>query len=442
MTSINELFAARVLEFTRAEAILTALVVDIDNMKSSLGSKLTNRDDTLATALAGFRSGAVGQWLNATTLESAIEYDQARTAAIGRARSLERRAYAAAEAAQALAALLEATAPLITTDDLAWRIDCLAHKFYDGQYATDTAAEPDLTALWQSLTPSALVSPEAVENLRRLYDTRITSPYTGQNLPGLYPVVTDWREHHLSSGAWDGDTWAYAVDTLRSWDEAATLWHALADDRRRGDLTAAENVRLRTALADRVKEVADGNPGAPRELVEAVTEFDNAHMWLMMRIRAAETMADLNTVALALLDRGRNADGFLTLMRALGRRFDILTTTAPDADNDNEWAPANVLHNIVANWRTDIYNAAMACTTAAGGRDYDETARYTLLDCAIADARHTGKREHVANLLDRIARVAEAGADHILTSEHIERLNAAATQGDTTAIELNGGNHQ
>ncbi len=441
MTSINELFAGRVLEFTRAEAILTALVVDIDNMKSSLGSKLTNRDDTLATALAGFRSGAVGQWLNATTLESATEYDQARTAAIGRARSLERRATDAAAAAQALAALLENTAPLITPDDLAWRIESLARKFYDGQYATDTAAEPDLTALWQSLTPSALVSPEAVENLRRLYDTRITGPYTGQKLPGLYPVVTDWREHHLSSGAWDGDTWAYAVDTLRSWDEAATLWHALADDRR-GDLTAAENVRLRTALAARVKEVADGNPGAPRELVEAVTEFDNAHMWLIMRIRAAETMAELKTVALALLDRGRNADGALTLMRALARRFDILTTTAPDADDDNEWSPANVLHNTVTTWRTDVYNAAMACTTAAGGRDYDEGARYTLLDCALADARHTGQREHVATLLHTITRVENAGADHILTAEHIERLKAAAAQGDTTAIELNGGNHQ
>ena len=95
---------------------------------------------------------------------------------------------------------------------------------------------------------------------------------------------------------------------------------------------------------------------------------------------------------------------------------------------------------MVTAWRTDVYREAMASTTASGGRDYDEEARYILIDCALADARHTGNREHVANILDRVSRV--EGAEHVLTADHIEKLRASASQGDTTAIELNGGTSQ
>lgn len=442
MTSINDLFADRVLEFTRAEAILKALVVDIDNMQTSLTTTLAKRDETLAAQLAAFRASAVDQWLKGTgTGMDSNNYEHARNAAIGRARSLERRAYAAAEAAAALATLLENTEPLITPEDLIWRIDRLATQYYDGKYATAAAAEADLIGMWQALAPSPLVSPEAVEVLRRHYDNRITGPYTGANLPNLYQAVSAWRAHHLDNAEWNPGTWEYAVGTVRSWDEVATLWHGLGDGAKREPLTAAQNVRLRTTLAERVKEVADGNPGAPRELVEAVTEFDNAHMWLMMRLRGAETMADLKVVADVLTGRARDERGSLTLMRALGRRFDVLTTTATDADAEgDDWAPAAILKQMVTAWRTDVYREAMASTTASGGRDYDEEARYILIDCALADARHTGNREHVANILDRIARV--EGAEHILTADHIEKLRASASQGDTAAIELNGGTSQ
>lgn len=449
MTSINDLFSGRVLEFTRAEAILKALVVDIDNMQSSLGTALAKRDEKLADQLAAFRASAVDQWLKGTGAGmSTNNYEHARNAAIGRARSLERRAYAAAEAAAALATLLENTEPLITPDDLVARIDLVASHFYEGTYTSEAAAERDLIAMWQELTPSPLVSPEAVELLRRHYDTHITGPYTGRNLPDLYAAVSAWRSRHLTAPKWDAHTWEYAVATIRSWDEAATLWNDLGDGTKREPLTAAQNMRLRNAIAARVKAAA-----APKEqhtdpalfnLAALVTEFDTAHTWLMMRLRATETMADLSTVAEVVLGRARDVDGGLTLMRALSRRFDLLTGTAPDADADAEddgWAPVNILRAQVANWRDDLYREALSATTA-GGRDYDANGRYVLIDCALADARHTGHADHVDTLLDRITRIADAGADHILTPEHIAKLRAACANRDTTAIDINGGTSQ
>jgi hypothetical protein len=448
MTSINDLFAARVLEFTRAEAILAALVVDIDNMKSSLGTAIAKRDETLAAQLAAFRASAIDQWLKGTgTGMSTDNYEHARNATIGRARSLERRAYAAAEAAAALATLLEDTEPLITPEGLIWRIDHLATQYYGGKYATDAAAEADLIAMWQALTPTPLVSPEAVEVLRRHYDAKITGPYTGSNLPNLYAAVSAWRERHVAAVViWDPGTWEYAVGTVRSWDEARNLWHMLGDGGNREQLSPAQNIRLRTALADRVKESPTPkeqhtNPSL-FELAEAVTEFDNAHMWLMTRVRSAETMADLKVVADVITGRDRNVDGALTLMRALARKFDALTATATDADPEgDDWAPAAILAKMVNAWRTDVYREALACTTARGVTDYDEAGRYVLIDCALADARHTGNVDHVANLLNVVARVADAGADHILTADHIGKLRAAA-HADTAAIELNGGTSQ
>jgi hypothetical protein len=447
MTSINDLFGDRVLEFTRAEAILKALVVDIDNMQSSLGTTLAKRDETLAAQLAAFRASAIDQWLKGTGAGmDSNNYEHARNAAIGRARSLERRAHDAAVAAAALATLLEHTEPLITPEDLIWRIDRLSTQFYDAKYNTDADAEADLISMWQALTPSPLVSPEAVEVLRRHYDAKITGPYPGGNLPTLYPAVTAWRENHLSAGAWDAGTWEYAVATLRSWDEAMGMWGVLSDTRR-GDISPAQNMRLRTAIADRVKESPTpkekGTNPPLFELSEAVTEFDNAHMWLMTRIRSSETMADLKIVADIVTGRSRDIDGGIILMRAVARKYDALTTTATDADPEgDDWHPAAIVHQMVKAWRTDIAQAALECTTARGTTDYTEEQRYKLLDCALGDARHTGAATTTAALLGAIARVADAGAEHILTADHIARLRAAVSQGDTAAIELNGGTSQ
>jgi hypothetical protein len=448
MTSINDLFSGRVLEFTRAEAILAALVVDIDNMKTSLSTKLNDRGETLAAQLGQFRASAVDQWLKGTGTGMATDnYDHARAAAVGRARSLERRAYAAAEAAAALATLLEGVEPLITPEDLIWRIDQAATGFYDGKYHTDAAAEADLTAIWLALAPSALVSPDAVEVLRRHYDAKITGPYLGANLPTLYAAVTEWRDHHLGAATpeqpWDAGTWAYAVGTARSWNEVADLWRMLGDDAHRTRLSAAENLRLRTTIRDRVNTTPSDYAQAPSELAEAVTEFDNGHMWLMTRVRGAETMHDLGIVATAIGGRDRAIEGGLTLMRALARRFDALKTTAPDADPEgDEWAPAAVLATAVSHWRSEVYAEAVACTTGHTAGAYDEAGRYELLACALADARHTGNADHVAKLLTAIGRVENAGADHILTPDHIGRLKAAAAQGDTAALDINGGTNQ
>lgn len=443
---ITDLHAARVLAFTRAEAILKALVIDIDNLKSSLVTSLTNCDETLASQLAQFRNAATDEWLKGSNAGlGAAYYDHARHAAIGRARSLERRALAAAEAAQALAFVLENTEPLVTADDLATRIDDVAGQFYDGHYSNDAAAEGDLLALWHDLAASPVVTDAAVEQLRRRYDAKITGPYPGNGLPNLYATVTDWRENYLSSSVWDAPMWDYAVATLRSWDEALGLWAALGDQRR-GDIAAAQNVRLRTAIARRVEELAtpkarETNP-ALFELAEAVTEFNNAHMWMLTRVRSAETMHDLRIVSDALAARGHDAEHALIALRALARKYDALTTSAPDADpQGDEWHPAAILHTRVNLWRAKTYRNALECTDARGPADLTEEDRYRLLDCALADARHTGHTGNVNNLLDRIDRIAAAGAEHILTADHIEKLRAGFAQNDTAAININGGTH-
>lgn len=446
MTSndITDLHAARVLEFTRAEAVLKALVIDIDNLKSSLVTSLTNCDETLASQLAQFRNAATDEWLKGSNAGlGAAYYDHARHAAMGRARSLERRALAAAEAAQVLAMILENTEPLVTADDLATRINDLAGQFYDGQYSRDADAEGDLLALWHDLAASPIVPDAAVEQLRRHYDAKITGPYVGNGLPNLYAAVTEWRENYLSSSVWDAPMWEYAVATLRSWDEALGLWGALSDQRR-GDITAAQNVRLRTAITRRVKEHAtpaarDTNP-ALFELAEAVTEFDTTHMWMLTRVRSAETMHDLRIVSDALAARGHDADGALIAFRALARKYDDLATTAPDADPEgDDWHPAAILSTRVNLWRAKIYSNALECTTARGAADLTEQDRYRLLDCALADARHTGHTVNVNNLLDRIDRVAEAAAEHLLTADHIAKLRAGFAQDNTAAITINGG---
>lgn len=437
----TELFGHRILEFTRAEAILAALVIDVDNMQSSLTANLPNLDKTLASQLGAFRTAAVDQWMKGTDVDTS-RYEQGREAVIRRAHSLQRRALAAAEAAGALAMLIDGMAPLTTPEELAALIDGLAESFYDGEYENDAQAAGDLIAMWQSLTPSALVSPEDVEALRRRYDIKITGPYNGANLPGLYGMVTEWREEHLNTVAWDADTWAYAAATVRSWVQVHNLWEALGEGAQREPLTAAQNVRLRTTLADRVKSTPSDHPQPPRALVEAVTEFDNAHMWLMTRIRGAETMADLIIVANVLGGHDPRNRSSITLMRALARRFDVLATTAPDAEPKGDtWANASVLAQRVQAWRQELYTDALSCTTARGVTDYDADARYLLIDAALADARHTGQHANLGNLLACVDRVAAAGADHILTPEHIGKLRAACAQNDTAAIELNGGTH-
>lgn len=437
----TELFGHRILEFTRAEAILAALVIDVDNMQSSLTSHLPNLDKTLASQLGAFRAAAVDQWMKGTGVDN-TRYESGREAVIRRAHSLQRRALAAAEAAAAIAMLIDGMAPLTTPEELAARIDGLAAAFYDGEYASDADAAGDLIAVWHALTPSALVSPEHVDALRRYYDTQITGPYNGSKLPGLYAMVTEWRDEHLNTVAWDADTWEYAAATVRSWEQVRNLWEALGDGAQREPLTAAQNVRLRTTLADRVKSTPSDHAQPPRELVEAVTEFDNAHMWLMTRIRGAETMADLIIVANVLGGHDPRNRSSITLTRALARRFDVLATTAPDADSKGDtWANASVLAQRVQEWRQDLYTNAMGCTTARGVTDYDPESRYILIDCALADARHTGHHANLGNLLATVDRVATAGADHILTPEHIQKLRAACAQNDTAAIQLNGGTH-
>jgi hypothetical protein len=432
-TDAAALLADRVLAYTDATARLADLTIDVTNLHTSLTTPLTKRDENLSDQLDALRADAVAAWRKHTPGIDAGNYEHARAAACARARAIERRARAAAEDAARLADLLDTLTHYDTAADVHNAILDLADHFADGTLGTnDAAAEAPLMAMWQSLAPSPFITDAAAEALRRDYDTAITAPYTGANMPTLTATVTRWRETHLSRATWDAGTFTYAIATARTWDEVASLW-TLLGDKEYAKVTMPENIRARTAIVDRI---IDG-PDAPDELREAAGEFNRGRQWLLTRMRMAETMADLKIVTDLIAATYRGAEHDLTLMRCAARKFDLIaaTATAPDPDTTpNGWAPADILRATITQWRTETYDTALAATTAAGGRDLAEADRYTILDCALMDARHTGERGHVAALLDAIARL--EGHEHLLTTDHITKLRAAAGAGER--IDLNG----
>lgn len=449
---VPSVFGERVLAYTDARGILADLTVDIDNLHTSLTSPLTKRDENLPDQLEALLGDAVAQWRkgNGHATLDADNYEHARAAAIGRARALERRARAAAEHAARLADLLDTLEHYDTPEDIIWAIECTARKYENGHYSSDADAAVALTALWHRLTPSALVSADAVDILRRHYDAHLFGAITqSAHLGNLRGALDAWREGHLARSKWTADTFAYAINTARGWDELADLWQLLtipATDRDGNPnpephraTTGPENIRLHTAITDKVANVGDTHIEIPRALREAVTEFNTSPMALMTRIRMSETMHDLFAVSNVITGRSRDAEGTLNIMRAHNRKYDQLIATATDADAEgDDWAPAAQLRDRVQRWRREVWRAAGASNNADERGHYTPETRYELLYNALAEAVDAGETRVVTTLLTVAD---EAVAENLLTEEHHKRLHAlTANRGER--ITMNGDHDQ
>lgn len=449
---VASVFGERVLAYTEARGILADLTIDINNLHASLTSALAKRDENLPAQLDAMLADAVAQWRkgNGNGALDADNYEHARGAVIGRVRALERRARAAADRAAALAALLDTLEHYDTPEDIIWAIDHVAGQYENGHYTSDADVAADLTALWHRLTPSALVSADAVDLLRRHYDANLHGAVERSgHLGHLRSALDAWREGHLARAKWTAGTFAYAIATARDWDELADLWQLLMTPATDKDgnptpephraTTGPENIRLRTAIAAKVAEYGDTHVAIPHRLREAVIEFNTSTTALVARIRMAETMHDLLAVSDVITGRARDAEGALNIMRAHNCKYDQLTATAPDAEVEgDDWAPAATLRDRVQRWRAEVWRAANSSNNADQRGHYTPDTRYELLYNALAEAVDAGEVRLAADLL---AVADEAVAEQMLAEEHHNRLHAlAATRGER--ITVNGDHDQ
>lgn len=447
MLTADDLLAGRVLTFTRAGAYLADLTAATDTLTASLKSHLTEHDDNLDTVLDQLADGARDQWLGRGRM-ALDRYEWHRRAAAGRARSLERRARAAAEAAAALADLLEHAEHYDTPEDIIWVIDGIANRGPAG-YDTPADLRDALVDAWRRIGASKLIEHDAAEALRRHYDDRLHT----MAFADVRAEVDQWRTTYLARSVWNADTYMYAIATARDWDELADLWDTLGtieydeNGKPMGRLfNATEGVRARTAIAAKVTDAGDSNIDIPERLREAVRQFNESTTTLVMRMRAAATMADLLVVSDVITGLARDAEGTLNVVRVHNSKFEWLTAhNVSDADPEgDDWAPAAVLAKRVTAWRDQVYTEATSCVFGTNARSYTEAQRYTLMYTAIseaADLEDPFGRERVKALMAPVERVAEAEADHILTPEHIENLRIiAAPKGER--IDTNGATGQ
>lgn len=415
----SDVFAERVLDLTRAAAYGADLTGAVDLLANSTKNHLHDLDDNLVATLDLLQGRATDQWLKGRTM-SGYEYETRRSAAINRLGAIERRATDIAASAAGLAALLETCEHYDAPEDIAAAIDALR---YPDPIPSPDEHEVQLTMLWQRLTPSVLVQGDDLEALRRHFDAVLPHQQFGP----LHDAVTAWRQHHLGRARWDAATYEYAITTARDWDELADLWQLLGNPEQRV-LTGPENVRARTAIA---LKVADAGLEAPvtQALREAVNEFNGSVSALMVRLRMAETMADLRAVSEVLTGRARDADGTLRLMVTHNRKYDRLTATAPDAEDIDtiRYSDHERLRDRVHQWRSDIYVAARDCTTPSQRMHYTPEQRYELLYTALTSARDGGADHWTADLL----KVTESAlAEQLLAPDHAERLRTIVGPGE------------
>lgn len=420
-----DVFADRVLDLTRATVLGTELVGALDVLASSGKNHLHELDDNLTDTLSILQGRATEQWLKGRPM-SAYEYETRRGAVINRLGAIERRARDLVGAAAQLAALLEVCEHYDTPEDIADAID--AHRYPDPDTPTEEY-EAHLNLLWQRLTLSVLVDATALEGLRRHYDATIPHREFGP----LRDAVTAWRERHLARAIWNAGTYEYAIGTARDWDELADLWQLLGSPEQRV-LTGPENVRARTAIA---RKVADAGFEAPvtQALREAVNEFNESVSALMVRLRMAETMADLRIVSDVIAGRARDAEGTMRLMVTHNRKYDRLAEGAPDPEDMDTatYTDHERLRDRVHGWRKDIYIAARDCTIPSQRMHYTPEQRYELLYNALNSTRDGGADHWTTDLL----KVAEGAlAEQLLTADHNERLRTAALPGER--IDMNG----
>lgn len=426
----SDVFAERVLDLTRAAVLGTDLAGAITVLAdSATKNHLHDLDDNLVATLAVLQGRATDQWLKGRTM-SAYEYETRRGAAINRLATIERRAGDIATAAAGLAALLETCEHYDAPEDIAAAIDALR---YPDPVPSADEYEVQLNMMWQRLTPSVLVQGDDLEGLRRRFDATLPHHQFGP----LHDAVTAWRQRHLGRARWDAPTYEYAIGTARDWDELADLWQLLGSPEQRV-LTGPENVRARTAIA---RKVADAGLEAPvtQALREAVNEFNESVSALMVRLRMAETMADLRIVSDVIAGRARDAEGTMRLMVTHNRKYDRLAEGAPDPEDMDTatYTDHERLRDRVHGWRKDIYIAARDCTIPSQRMHYTPEQRYELLYNALNSTRDGGADHWTTDLL----KVTETAlAEQLLAPDHAERLRTLVMPGER--IDTNGATSQ
>jgi hypothetical protein len=436
MMTADDLLAGRVLAFNRAEALHDELTTAIDNLHTSRTNHLTDWDENLAQTIALLLKSARAQWIGSPGALMGEEYNARRTAVVNRARAIERRATAAAEAAAHLAELFEHARHYDTADDVELLIIGLAGRIDRLGVGWNTA--PNMAAAFEDVwarISSKLISWDESENLRRYYDTQLYEYLA--DMPDAALAVTEWRRGHLARTVWNAGTYAYAITTARTWDETLDMWRMLdtvtgpdgtTEVPETAHLTGPEKVRLRTLIADQTADPREQHT-VPRALRDEVYAFNTDRGALALRVRLAESTTDLAPIAKAILEGPDEADN-VSVMRALCRKFDAVATEA-DTMADN--ALANYLYQ----WRESLYANACEAMKAIGA-GLDEDYRYRLVYNAIADAVDTGEADRLAKLTDLVEKIAGAGAHHVLTADHIANLRVIAVpRGER--IDIDGG---
>lgn len=436
-------FADRVLELNRAAAVIGDLANSATTLANMYGRVLPQDDNAdLADAIDHLLADARAKWLHGT--DAGLDRDTAdhyRGKAIDRARHLAATAEAAREAAEALALILEGTAAFDTAEHLEWLITGAEnnHRAGDQSY--------DLTELWLRLSQahhSPAIAEADADRLRCEFDRALARLGGHDDDTGLGAEVHIWRDDYLKYRAdWDTHgTWAYAIDTARTWPEARRYWETLPEATRGGTISPGENIDLHDRILARADAMARAFPASADDpdraaLHEAAAHYNTDHTPLMARIRAAETMAALWHVD-GVVD---NLEGDkLNLEAAIARKFDRLKNSAPDAadaewSRDTEpwethrepadpWGPGARLAAKVTRWRQTLHTAALT----AGERNADPEYTYRLVYAALADARlWTDAEAHVRELCDAVD-VLEARGQ--ITGDHASRLRAMATADD------------
>lgn len=409
----NSPFAQRILDLTRIEALRTDLTVAIDNLGVSQSSHLTDLGHNLQGALAVLQGAAAQQWLQGPDHGLTVkEYRQYRDAIVQRANALHRRAAAAAAAAGQIADLLTLCEPFPTTAEYEESID--EAPLTVAEMHTDSERQAYLTYLWNSLQAGPAITDRDAEDLRRRFDIVLGRTALGA---ALRDAVENWRHFHLLGLlGWDEDTFAYAIETARSWDELISLWEQVNTACQEGHINGVAGIRLRDALTARVR-IAQDTTDMPPRLTELVTEYDTNGMALSARIRHAENWSVLTNVWEALRP-GSDLERLGTV-RALLRRV-----RAMQAAEDPTFSPeGQVLMSELDTWHRGLFSTAK--DIAEGNAEaYDTEEAYTILYHAAAAAADTGNvaREH-----QLIGYIEAARAHGRITADHHTRITATLT---------------
>ncbi len=419
-SNARQVWPARVLDLTRATVAYGDLAAGVEALAESLTADIhpehSDERESLLEALTSLHNRTTDQWLKGTPVWWGF-YEQTRHAAIARAAQLQALAADIATAAHHIGALLVDLGPLDTPDRLEALITEAASCLEDG------ADTPDLANLWHRLGPSDLVDAAAAVALRRQFDAEIDTT----NDTTLFNAVTAWRSGHLTGEegpiTWDAATFRYVIATPRAWAELVEVWEKITTAAHAGLITAAEGIRLRDAIVDRVR-AGGSTPAMPQRLREILADYDTSSISLMARIRHAEEVETLERVWSVLREPDRTGGPDLErlgLACALLRNTRKMQLTACEPEGDvHQLTRLNDLMRELNDWHRRLF--VLAGDIAEGRADeYSHDEAYTVLYHALAAADDTGNTARRQQLLGYVEGARQRGR---LTDDHYGRILA------------------